>query len=195
MSAITISVICSTIGRPSLLELVESFMCQRREEEDRLVLFGDGWTGEGWIFPPEVRFQTKPKAGYWGHRWLVEGMRTCATTHYTFMGDDDVYLPRAFDEVRSRLGAKPLITSVMEPRNRHVIPWFEGTVLAHTKDRGRACVGGWQIWLPRNIQLVDFSGMSDAQAWRELEASGQPIEEAFDLCPVLFGGGRWSNEF
>ena len=178
----TITVICSTIGRASLRIMLDSWMEQRLEEEDRFLLFGDDWGPPEWIGKfPRVEFARRPKSKFYGHRHLVEGMMKVETSHYTFMGDDDKYLPWAFADVRKVLCEVPVLTGIIVP-SMEQIPYLVGA------GRRWPCIGGWQMWMPRDIKLMDFSMASDAEAWRNYKANGGEHIERFDLAPVFYKG-------
>lgn len=178
----TITIICSTINRASLPIMLESWVNQELHEGDRFWLFGDG-LGEIECLSrfPRVEYFPRPKSKYYGHRHLVEGMNKVETTHYSFMGDDDKYLPWAFRDVRPILTNIPVLTSIMVPSG-DVIPFLKGATT------NRPCMGGWQMWMPRHVKLMDFSMASDAEAWRNYKANDGEHVERFDVTPVMYKG-------
>jgi hypothetical protein len=159
--------------------MVDSFITQSLNPEDRLWLYGDGCDVQ-WVrgYHSQVQFESKPKSSYYGHAHLVEGMGKVETTHYTFIGDDDAYTHRAFEMMRNELMEKPLISGFRG--------WagFEHEYLTGPLT-GRVCLGGWQLWMPRAVKLDDFSTFSDAEAMRLLEARGVEVLSRPDLIPVL----------
>lgn len=183
----TITVLCSTIGRPCLRGLLDSWMEQDRIEGDEFWLYGDGWKGEGWLEEYPIEFIAKPHYGNYGNRWVSEGSRDVKSSHYTFMGDDDRYMPLAFEDMRPNLKDIPLITSI----------WVhEGLKLKGLNSRtdpDKVIVGMWQWWFPRHIHLPPFGDLHDAEAWRRYVASGGVYEERFDLIPVFYKGYAWDS--
>lgn len=184
----TITSICSTIGRPCLKGMVESFWAQELLPEDRLIVLGDGWADGEWINEhPNSEFHARPFVGMYGHKHRVEAMMEMVnTTHYTFIDDDDRYMPWGFKDVRPLLTSIPILTAIILPSG------LKANCLDGTQNN-RPCIGGWQMWMPRTTKLCDFSNISDAQAWRNYVNGGGEFEEHFEVAPVHYKGYAWDS--
>jgi len=86
-SAIRLSVVVPTKGRPTLGRALASVTSQLLKDEDLIVEFD--------------------KSEDWGATPRSKGMTSARGTHILFMDDDDIYLPGALAHVRARLAKFP----------------------------------------------------------------------------------------
>jgi len=134
--AVLLSVIVPTVGRPSLARTLRSLLCQRSRLTWEVILVGDTHAPQGgpatWAHQLAAVPQTLvgiPAARYvehdggrhaWGHPQRNFGATVARGRYLAWLGDDDVYLPGAFEAIRTALTAEP------EPRVflfRWIPPW------------------------------------------------------------------------
>lgn len=121
----SIGIVISTPGRRSLARTLQSIFYQREPVEDVLVV-GDGFhapTKELVEFFAELglpaRYQATRKTRDWGHSQVNYGLEHVRGDYVTYQDDDDIYLPRALEEM-ARLTAsldtpRPLLGRVKSP--------------------------------------------------------------------------------
>jgi len=161
--AANLTVLCASKGRGSLRLLVKSFQKQKRIEGDRLRIFGDGW-GEKWE-EDGVTFEPSKKVGGYGHAHLDRGIRELETDYVTFMGDDDAYLPRSFERIRPYLKGQVVVSSFVNARHPKGIKIGPRHYGEQTK---RLLLGGWQMFIPKGVEIGLLRGTSDAEVFRRV---------------------------
>ena len=121
----TLGIVISTPGRRSLARTLQSIHYQREPVEDVLVV-GDGYdkpTAEmievfaGLGLP--VRYVATTKTRDWGHSQVNYGLQHVKGDYVTYQDDDDIYLPRALEEMArladSLAPARPILGRVKSP--------------------------------------------------------------------------------
>ncbi len=86
---IRLSIVIATTSRPSLLTCLASIAPQAREGDETLVVLD------------------APLHGGWGYVAHNRGLDAARGTHVIFLGDDDDFLPGAFDLVRAAAATAP----------------------------------------------------------------------------------------
>lgn len=131
-----------------------------------MVVLGDGWerpwihqhTGDG------VEFKRCQKAEFYGHRNVYEAVKGVTTSYWGWLGDDDLLLPGAFNRVREMFETgEVIVTEVMQPNGR-----FLGALRERSSERGRIAIAGWQAFVPRGIEIPDFSTLPDTELFDQL---------------------------
>ena len=117
-SAVLLSVIVPTVGRPTLARTMRSLLQQRSRLAWEVILVGDTHGGT-WATQLAAVPQTLvgiPAARYvehdggqhaWGHPQRNYGATVARGRYLAWLGDDDVYLPGAFEAIRMALEAAP----------------------------------------------------------------------------------------
>ena len=112
----TLGIVIATPGRRSLARTLQSIHYQKTYVEDVLVV------GDGYSKPTEelvgvfkdlglpVRYQATTKTRDWGHSQINYGIQHVKGDYFTYQDDDDIYLPRALEEMAR------LCTSLDTPR-------------------------------------------------------------------------------
>jgi glycosyltransferase involved in cell wall biosynthesis len=127
----TLGIVISTPGRRSLARTLQSIHYQRGSVEDVLVV-GDGFHGPSKelcaVFADlglPVRYQATEQTRDWGHSQVNYGFAHVKGDYVTYQDDDDIYLPRALEEM-SRLASelespRPILGRVKTPN--HGLLW------------------------------------------------------------------------
>ena len=129
--AVLLSLIVPTVGRPSLARTLRSLLYQRSRLAWEVILVGDThagtWAHQLAAVPaaltgiPAARYVEHDGGRHaWGHPQRNFGATVARGRYLAWLGDDDVYLPGAFEAIREALCAAP------EPRVflfRWVPPW------------------------------------------------------------------------
>jgi glycosyltransferase involved in cell wall biosynthesis len=112
----TLGIVISTPGRQSLSRTLASILYQKTGVEEVLVV-GDGFhaaTKELVEFYATLglpcRYQATVKTRDWGHTQVNYGLRHVKGDYVTYQDDDDIYLPRAIEEMVR------LVSDFTEPR-------------------------------------------------------------------------------
>jgi len=158
-----ITVLCSTLGRPTLKFLVASFVRQAKDT-DRLVLIGSAKPGEPVWVPSRLHFgdervsYVKGMADDWyGHGNVWRAHQRVVSPYWMWLGDDDVLLPGALDGFREHMWTgKLLVGGFRLPSGVRVYP-ARGIV----SEPHRLSVGHMQAAIPKDWEMPDFSRMSD----------------------------------
>jgi glycosyltransferase involved in cell wall biosynthesis len=126
--AVLLSVIVPTVGRPSLARTLRSLLFQRSALPYEIVLVGDTHAGT-WMHQLEAippLLVGLPRVTYvehdggrhaWGHPQRNFGATAACGRYLAWLGDDDIYLPGAFDAIHANLRARA------EPRV-HLFRWI-----------------------------------------------------------------------
>lgn len=110
----TLGIVISTPGRQSLARTLTSILYQRESVEDVLIV-GDGFN-EGIKALTEwyaglglpCRYVATVKTRDWGHTQVNYGLRHVKGDFVTYQDDDDIYLPRALDEMARLVSDMPV---------------------------------------------------------------------------------------
>lgn len=121
----TLGIVISTPGRSSISRTLQSIYYQCAPVEDVLIV-GDGYheptrelVAEWAHVGLPVRYVATRKTRDWGHSQVNYGLQHVAGDYVTYQDDDDIYLPRALEEM-SRLASKletphPILGRVKTP--------------------------------------------------------------------------------
>ena len=179
----TVTVICTTVNRDTLPRMAHTVL-EQLKPGDSLWVIGDGCEPR---LPrhPNLRVETREKSKYYGHEHRYAATKEVETSHYTFIDDDDCWLPGRLEKIRAALDhhQSMLIGFV---HGQHGYPQ---TVLLG-KDSDRPIPGGWQMWFHKGAQIVDFSSYSDAEMVRQY-LERYPVLVRFDLRILLYGPERY----
>lgn len=122
MAEPTIGVFIATPGRASLLRTLYSISQQRLIPGDDILVVGDGYNeGTAEIvkaFGPPFRYLFTPPTRDWGHTQANFGIEVIRGDYINIQDDDDIYAPRAFDEMREAIkqaDGKPILARVRTP--------------------------------------------------------------------------------
>lgn len=182
---IPVTVLCSTIGRRSLVKTVESFKSQTHESGDRMIILGDGWE-RPWVRELEgdgVEFRKCPKSEFYGHSNVCGAIKDVTTPYWTWIGDDDLYLPGSFSRMREWMSTKcVLVTETLKPDGR-----FCSALRDRGSSKGQIGIAGWQAWVPRWMEISDFSTKADTDLFDELLIKHTHLNFRFlHSCPTVF---------
>jgi len=201
LSRPSIGVVIATPGRRSLLRTMNSILYQGLEPGDDVLVVGDGYhkpTAElvgimGWPF----RYVATQKTRDWGHSQQNYGLQRVRGDWLLLQDDDDVFLPRAFDEARTIIekleSPRPIIGRVMTPYLG--ILWTEpmkepldGHCLVVPNDKSKLGYfgleyAGDQKWLASNLEAYETYTWAD-RIWTLTRPSGK-------LWPRRVGSDVW----
>jgi glycosyltransferase involved in cell wall biosynthesis len=122
----SLGIVISTPGRRSLGRALDSILYQRSGVEDVLVV-GDGFDGAtkelvefyATLGLP-ARYVATVKTRDWGHTQVNYGLDHVKGDYVTYQDDDDIYLPRAIEEMvhlaSEQRDPQPIIGRVVTPR-------------------------------------------------------------------------------
>jgi len=118
-----IGVFIPTPGRVSLLRTLNSVLCQGLEGGDDILVVGDGYSQIAKdivdLFGSPFRYVATRRTRDWGHSQVNYGLKHVRGDYIVGQDDDDIFLPRAFDEMRdiiSKLESpRPIMGRVMSP--------------------------------------------------------------------------------
>jgi GT2 family glycosyltransferase len=131
---ISLGVLVTTIGRPSLKNLLNSITPQLLDD-DKIYLCVDGVEYFDLVENILKDFDTskiiliknEENLGYWGHGLRNKYQSTLTTTHIMHADDDDVYIPNSFDGIRESIleygNNKLLIFKFFTDRNERAFVW------------------------------------------------------------------------
>jgi glycosyltransferase involved in cell wall biosynthesis len=149
----TISVIIPSIGMGYLLRTLRSIKEQGILPGDEVLIIGDTVNDQlddvraiAAIHGPQVKYYPHNAGGHhWGNPQRNYGLTLCTGDYVSFMDDDDVYAPNAFDAIRSQ------ISRLSEPQVlmfRFRTPWR--TELWQEKQIVQGSIGGHCIVVPND---------------------------------------------
>ena len=141
MTMPTIGVFIPTPGRKSLVRTVHSIKTQRLIPGDDILIVGDGhdeWT-HNYIksVGPPFRYIAIPQTRDWGHSQDNYGMQNVGGDVIVAQDDDDIFAPRAFEEIRQAViqyPNRPIMARVKTPFlgvlwTQPAVPPFDGHCL------------------------------------------------------------------
>jgi len=173
-----------TPGRLSLLRTLNSIKVQGLLPGDDIIIVGDGYHQPSKdvvdMFGPPFRYVATQKTRTWGHDQCNYGVKHVMGDYIVAQDDDDIFLPRAFDEMRSIAGKlphpKPIIGRVMTP--------FLGMLWTAP---GQEPLDGHVLVVPNDKTKLGFWGREYAGDQKWLSSSLQPYEEFVwaDRCWTL----------
>lgn len=156
MSSIT--VFLPTLGRPGLRGTIRSFFEQELHLDDRLVVLGSGWE-EPWITNLDhqnFEFRKCPRSTCKGHENLMVALEGLKTDYWFYIGDDDVFMPGAFERTR------PLLDS-----ERVFVGEFFGPDGTRSfyflNEEFREAIQFCQVFFPKGLELPDMTKMNDVR--------------------------------
>lgn len=160
----TIGVVIATPGRRSLLRTLNSIMMQGLEPGDDVLVVGDGHhepTKELVdMMGSPFRYVATTKTRDWGHSQVNHGLKSVGGEWLMLQDDDDVFLPRAFDEARAIISKldtpRPIIGRVMTP--------FLGILWT---EPGKEPLDGHCLVVPNDKKKLGYVGLEYAgdQKW------------------------------
>lgn len=122
MNLPSIGVVIPTPGRASLYRTLRSIAYQGLQQGDDILIVGDGFHQATKdlvdAFGSPFRYVATRATHDWGHSQLSWGVKRVKGDVLIYQDDDDIFLPRAFEEIRrlmSEFPAKPLIGRVKTP--------------------------------------------------------------------------------
>lgn len=175
----TIGIVIPTPGRRSLGRTLTSIAYQKDYVEDVLVV-GDGhseatkelceWFAETANLP--VRYQATVKTRDWGHSQVNYGLLHVKGDYVTYQDDDDIYLPRALDEM-ARLATelptpRPIIGRVKTPelgilwQRPNATTVLDGHCLVAPNDKKRL---GWMSFHHHGDQCLLHTTLRNYKEW------------------------------
>lgn len=107
---ISLGLVITTIGRPSLKTMLDSIIYQLKSG-DLIYLLVDGPEFSSKVteilknYDPSkiIRIDHNKNLGFWGHGLRNEYQKGLTTTHILHGDDDDIYLPNAIDNIRKNI--------------------------------------------------------------------------------------------
>jgi len=107
----TIGVVIATPGRASLYRTLRSILYQGLVVGDDVLVVGDGFHQATKdlvdAFGPPFRYIATQATRDWGHSQSNYGFKHVKGDMVVYQDDDDIFLPRAFDEMRRLFAANP----------------------------------------------------------------------------------------
>lgn len=185
-----IGVVISTPGRPSILRTLNSIKMQGLEPGDDIIVVADGHHEPTKdiveMFGPPFRYVATQRTRDWGHSQVNHGIREVTGDWVIIQDDDDVFLPRAFDEIRLIVekleGPRPIIGRVMTPYLG--ILWtapgrepLDGHCIVVPNDKKKigyfgSEYAGDQKWLATNLEAYDTYSWAD-RIWTLTRPTGK----------------------
>lgn len=118
----TIGVIIATPGRASLYRTLRSILYQGLIAGDDVLVVGDGFHRPTKdlveAFGPPFRYIATQPTRDWGHSQTNFGLKRVKGDVVIYQDDDDIFLPRAFEEIRriyEQMPGRPMIGRVKTP--------------------------------------------------------------------------------
>jgi glycosyltransferase involved in cell wall biosynthesis len=186
----TIGVVISTPGRQSILRTLNSIRYQGLIPGDDIIIVADGHHQPTQdiveMYGPPFRYVATTRTRDWGHSQVNYGIQNVGGDWVIIQDDDDIFLPRAFDEIRAitaKLDSpRPLIGRVMTPYLG--ILWtapgkepLDGHCLVVPNDKKRIGYfgleyAGDQKWLQSNLDAYDVYSWAD-RVWTLTRPTGK----------------------
>lgn len=186
----TIGVVIATPGRRSLLRTINSIQYQGLVPGDDVLIVGDGFHQPTADLVAAVgapfRYVATEKTRDWGHSQQNYGLKQVGGDWLLLQDDDDVFLPRAFDEARNIISKmkepKPLVGRVMTPYLG--ILWtapgkepLDGHCLVVPNDKSKVGYfgteyAGDQVWLASNLSAYESYVWAD-RIWTLTRPTGK----------------------
>jgi len=170
---ITLGVVIATPGRASLLRTINSIQNQGLIPGDDILIVGDGYHKQTAelveLIGPPFRYVATTKTRDWGHSQINYGLKHVKGDWLVLQDDDDIFLPRAFDEIRRIVGElrqpEVIIGRVMSPylgllwRAPGAEPLDGHCLVVPNNKEKLGYVGseyaGDQVWLKTNIEAYE----------------------------------------
>ena len=172
----SIGVVIATPGRRSLLRTLHSIMYQGLEIGDDILIVGDGHHASTAALVAAIgapfRYIATKRTETWGHDQCNYGLKIVKGDVLILQDDDDVFAPRAFDEIRrmvTRFPNVPIIGRVKTPN------WG----ILWEKPGAEATLDGHCIVVPNVKEKLGFftREYNGDQAW--LRTSLEKYEEVY----------------
>lgn len=119
--SVRLSVIVPTIGRASLVRLLDSLLPQT-QAGDQVLVVGDLMTVADlmrvsrWAYADGRLLVVPCRPGHdWGAHERTVGLSHATGTHLVFGDDDDVFLPGALDAIRATVDDRPWMFRMVDP--------------------------------------------------------------------------------
>lgn len=176
MSRPTIGVVIATPGRRSLFNTLRSIAYQGLEPGDDILVVGDGHHQPTAdlvkAFGEPFRYVATRVTRTWGHDQQNYGLKMVKGDVLVLQDDDDIFAPRAFDEIRklaARFPGQPFLGRVLTP-NLGLL-WDEASP--------KATLDGHCVVVPNNKEKLGFFTREYAgdQAW--IKTSLEKYEEVY----------------
>lgn len=173
---VTIGVVIATPGRKSILRTLQSISYQGLIPGDDILIVGDGHHEPTAklieAMGPPFRYMATKQTRTWGHDQINYGLKRVGGDVLVLQDDDDIFAPRAFDEVRklaARFPNAPILGRVKTP--------FLG-ILWSTPDT-QTQLDGHCIVVPNNKEKMGFftREYEGDQAW--IKTSLEPYESVY----------------
>ena len=154
----TISIIIPSAGRDTLPYCLQTITQQSLIPGDEILIIGDGTQKEVEAQVEAIgepfRYIEGPHTNDWGHSQTNLGISVAKADWLMFTDDDDGYLPRALEVVRSAISTAPAQPALFRfiTNDRHLV-W-------RNADNGRideTLVGGHNLALPRSQQWMEHA--------------------------------------
>lgn len=178
----TLGIVISTPGRRSLYRTLQSIEYQKENVEDVLVV-GDGYhkpTAEMVeLMGPPFRYIATQRTRDWGHTQVNYGLMHVKGTYVTVQDDDDIYAPRAIEEIIKIANAfgspHPIIGRVKTP----------ALGLLWNKVGEDATLDGHCIVIPNNKKKMGYMTSEYSGDQTYIRTSLQPYDNITWLDRVL----------
>jgi len=153
----TLSIIIPTAGGGDLPLTIHSINTQGLIDGDQILVIGDGPQHEAQdqieALGEPYRFLSCQQTGDWGHTPCNFALPFCTADYLLVQGDDDIFLPRAFDKIR-----EAILANTGEPRplmfrfytNDRWLVWAD----EDTHELGPALVGDHNIIAPNILNKL-----------------------------------------
>jgi glycosyltransferase involved in cell wall biosynthesis len=106
-----IGIVIATPGRASIYRTLRSILYQGLLSGDDILVVGDGFHQPTKdlveAFGPPFRYVATEPTRDWGHSQLTWGLKHVKGDIVTYQDDDDIYLPRALEEMRRMMAKHP----------------------------------------------------------------------------------------
>lgn len=176
MSRPTIGVVIATPGRKSLFNTLLSISNQGLEPGDDILVVGDGHHQPTAdlvkAFGEPFRYVATRATRTWGHDQQNYGLKEVRGDVLVLQDDDDIFAPRAFDEIRKlaqRFPGQPFLGRVLTPKLG--LLWDEASP--------KATLDGHCVVVPNDKEKLGFFTREYAgdQAW--IKTSLEKYEEVY----------------
>lgn len=185
----SLGVVIATPGRRSILRTLNSILYQGLEPDDDVLVVGDGYheptADVVALMGKPFRYVATRKTRDWGHSQQNYGLKEVGGDWLLLQDDDDVFLPRAFEEARTIIGKLESPRTIL---GRVVTPYLgilwtepgkeplDGHCLVVPNDKKKLGYFGLeyegdQTWLATNLAAYDKCTWAD-RVWTLTRPTG-----------------------